>query len=236
MAEVPVDAASGMDHADVHLMAAHVCLATGLLTEGRRHADALAALPFLREEPQIGLARQLELGALAGSFDEVAAQARAFRTSWERAGRPVVNNFAPASYAVAMVLRRPRRRARRAPSGRRSRGAWPASPAAATTRRSSGRPCWTGCTCCTATRPSAPTSLLSFAPDEVPGGCRWHQRLWLPWYAGLWAEAGALTGAADLDDRLVRAAAAARGNEVAGLLVDRAALVASGDADALGPP
>ncbi|WP_345523231.1 LuxR C-terminal-related transcriptional regulator [Nocardioides conyzicola] len=232
MATVPVDAATGMDHADVHLMAAHVCLASGLLTEGRRHADALAALPFLREEPQIGLVRQLELTALAGELDEVVAQARAFRTSWERAGRPVVNNFAPATYAVAMVL--------------------------GVLGDDQGRAEWTTITRQVAREPGRcddPTliwpavldalyllhrdetqraaDLLSFGPDEVPGGCRWHQQLWLPWYAGLWAEVGALTSAADIDDRLARAAAAARGNEVAGLLVERAALMAGGDTVAL---
>jgi predicted ATPase/DNA-binding CsgD family transcriptional regulator len=232
MAAVPVDAASGMDHADVHLMAAHVCLAAGLLAEGRRHADALAALPFLREEPQIGLARQLELTALAGEFDEVVAQARAFRTSWERAGQPVVNNFAPATYAVAMVLgvlgddegraawTRITRHVAREP-GRSDDASliWPAV--------------LDGLYLLHRDEPERAARLLSFGPDEVPGTCRWHQQLWLPWYAGLWAETAALTSAPDLEDRLMRAASAARGNEVAGLLVDRAALVASGDTAAL---
>jgi len=228
MAAVPVDAASGMDHADVHLMAAHVCLAAGLLTEGRRHADALAALPFLREEPQIGLARQLELTALAGEFDEVVAQARAFRTSWERAGRPVVNNFAPATYAVAMVLG--------VLGDDEGRAEW-----TAITRHVAREPgrcddptfIWPavldGLYLLHRDEPDRAARLLSFGPDQVPGRALWHQRLWLPWYAGLWAETAALTNATDLEDRLARAASAARGNEVAGLLVDRAALLANGD-------
>lgn len=232
MAKVPVDVVSGMDHADVHLMAAHACLAAGLLTEGRRHADALAALPFLREEPQIGLARQLELGALAGSFDDVVSQAGAFRTSWEGAGRPVVNNFAPASYAVAMVLG--------VLGDDQGRAEW-----TAITRRVAREPgrcddptfIWPavldGLYLLHRDETGRAADLLNFGPDEVPGGPRWHQRLWLPWYAGLWAEVGALTAVADLDDRLARAATAARGNDVAGLLVERAALLASGDTPAL---
>jgi DNA-binding CsgD family transcriptional regulator len=228
MAAVPVDAASGMDHADVNLMAAHVCLASGLLTEGRRHADALAALPFLREEPQIGLARQLELNSLAGEFDEVVAQARAFRTSWERAGRPVVNNFAPATYAVAMVLG--------VLGDDEGRAEWTAITrhvARESDRCDDPTFIWPavldGLYLLHRDEPERAARLLSFGPDEVPGGCRWHQHLWLSWYAGLWAETAALTNATDLEDRLVRATAAASGNEVAGLLVQRAALLASGD-------
>lgn len=220
MATVPVDAASGMDHADVNLMAAHVCLAAGLLAEGRRHADALAALPFLREEPQIGLARQLELGALAGQFDDVVANAHAFRTGWERSGRPRVNNFAPASYAVAMVLGLVGDDAGRAE--------W-----VAITRQLSRDPgqcddpsyIWPAVLDALhllhRDEPDRALTRMPFAPDELAAGCRWHQRLWLPWYAALWAEASVLTDARDLEDRLGRAAEAARGNEVALLMVDR---------------
>ncbi|MBZ5739470.1 LuxR C-terminal-related transcriptional regulator [Nocardioides mangrovi] len=230
MATVPVDALSGMDHADAHLMGAHLCLASGFLEEGREHADALAALPFLREEPQIGLARQLELEALAGSFDGVLDDAAAFRASWERAGRPVVNNFAPATYAVAMVL--------------------------GLLGDDDGRAEWTAVTRAIARDPGvcedlrlvwpaaldglhhlhrgeveAALAALPFAPDDVPGGCRWHQRLWLSWYAAAWAEVGVLAGLPDLEDRLDLAERAARDNPVTALLVERARLLAAEDSD-----
>ncbi|KQW47352.1 hypothetical protein ASC77_12850 [Nocardioides sp. Root1257] len=228
MARVPVDVATGMDHADVNLMAAHLCLASGLLAEGRRHADALAALPFLREEPQIGIARQLELGSLAGTFDDVLADAEAFRASWERADRPVVNNFAPATYAVAMVLG--------ILGDDDGRADW-----TAVTRRIARDPgaCDDPTLIWPATldglhhlhrgEPERALEVLSFAPDDVPGGCGWHQRLWLAWHSAAWAEAGMLAGVPDVEDRLARAATSTRDNVVASLMVERARLLASGD-------
>ncbi|MDF1602408.1 LuxR C-terminal-related transcriptional regulator [Nocardioides sp. YIM 152315] len=227
MATVPVDAVSGMDHADASLMGAHVCLSSGLLREGLEHADALAALPFLREEPQIGLARKLELEALAGRFDDVVRDGVAFRSSWERAGRPVVNNFAPSAYAVAMVhgvlgddagrdewvaLTRQLSRDRR---GYDLPGlVWPAALDAVYLLDRG----W----------PDRARSRLAFRPDDVPRGQRWHQQLWLPWYAALWAEAGVLTDATDLDERLALAAGATRGNGIAELMLGRAADLARG--------
>jgi len=227
MAAMPVGPASGMDHADVNLMAAHVCLAAGRLTEGRRHAESLSALPFLREEPQIGLARQLELGAMAGWFDEVLTDAAAFQLSWQRSGEVHVNNFAPASYAVAMVLgvlgdddgraewtRITRKLAR--------------DPAACEDPRFVWGPTCDGLYLLHRGEADRALDVLSFAPDDPPAASRWHQQLWLPWYAGLWAEASVLADAPDLAARLARAAAAARGNEVAGLVVERAGRLAAG--------
>ena len=100
---LPVDARTGMSHVAVHLLAAHVGLGLGRLGAARGHADALAGLPFLREELHVGLARRLEVDAMAGDFDEVLRLAESFRTGWIRAGRPQVNNFGSAAYAVAMV-------------------------------------------------------------------------------------------------------------------------------------
>jgi predicted ATPase/DNA-binding CsgD family transcriptional regulator len=231
MADVPIDAYSGMDHADVNLMAAHICLGAGLLDEGNRHADALASLPFLREEPQVGLARRLELGALAGRFDEVLVNAQRFRTGWERAGRPRVNNFAPATYAVAMVLG--------VLGDDDGRADW-----IALTReviRDPGKLVDTDFVWPAALdalhllhRGDAERALatLHVAPTEMVD-CAWHQRLWLPWYAALWAEASALAGAPDLDGRLAGAAEAARGNEVAQLMIARAGGRTAGVADRL---
>lgn len=228
MASVPVDATSGMDHTDVHLMAAHVCLGAGLLEEGRRHADALASLPFLREEPQVGLARRLELGALAGRFEEVLEDAHRFRVGWDHAGSPRVNNFAPASYAAAMVL------GVLGDDG--GRAEW-----VEITRRLTRTPEW--CDDPVHIWPAVLDALhllhrgeperalerLAFPPDAVPGGYRWNQWLWVPWHAALWAEAGSLVGAPGPEDRIARAATCARGNEVALLVVERAGRLARGD-------
>ncbi|MFC6345544.1 hypothetical protein ACFP8W_26395, partial [Nocardioides hankookensis] len=187
----------------------------------------LAALPFLREEPQIGLARQLELGAFAGTFDEVLTGAKAFQVSWERAGRPVVNNFAPATYAVAMVLgvlgddhgradwiALTRSIARDPRACDDARLVWPAT--------------FDGMHFLHRAEVDRALVVMPYAPDDVPGGCRWHQRIWLPWYAALWAEAGALADVDDVADRLVCAAPIARDNAVASLMVERARLLAGG--------
>ncbi|MFC7494104.1 MULTISPECIES: LuxR C-terminal-related transcriptional regulator [unclassified Nocardioides] len=230
LASVPVDAVSGMDHADASLMGAHVCLASGLLREGLAHADNLAALPFLREEPQIGLARKLELKALAGRFEDVLVDAVAFRTTWERAGRPVVNNFAPSAYAIAMVLG--------VLGDDAGREEW-----VALTRELSRDPracddpdlVWPAVLDAVHLlhrgRPDHALARLTFPPDVLPPGQCWHQHLWLAWYAALWAEAGVLTDAPDLEDRLARATRAARGNGIAELMIGRAAALARGVTD-----
>ncbi len=227
LAAIPVDVTSAMDHADARLMAAHVDLAAGRLRTARRHADALAALPFLREEPHVGLARRLEVDALAGTFDDVIEVSERFHTGWVRAGRPRVNNLGPAVYAVAMV------HGMRRDATARRRWVELAGEVLRTPETIEGA---------TAVWPVALDALLDldlgapdraiarFAhdPDAVPPESPWHQQLWLPWYAGAWAEASALTGAPALDDRLARAAAVARGNEVVQLIIERARLAAGG--------
>ncbi|MEZ5408234.1 MAG: LuxR C-terminal-related transcriptional regulator [Acidimicrobiales bacterium] len=227
LAAIPVDVTSAMDHADARLMAAHVDLAAGRLPAARRHADALAALPFLREEPHVGLARRLEVDALAGAFDDVIEVSERFHAGWVRAGRPRVNNLGPAVYAVAMV------HGMRRDATARRRWVELAGQVLRTPETIQGA---------TAVWPVALDALLDldlgapdralarFAhePDAVPSESRWHQQLWLPWYAGAWAEASTLTGAPALDDRLARAEAVARGNEVVGLVIERARLVAGG--------
>jgi DNA-binding NarL/FixJ family response regulator len=80
--------------------------------------------------------------------------------------------------------------------------------------------------------PDAALRRLTPDPDRMPVHHRWHQQLWLPWYAAVWAEASGCVGA-DLDDRLPRAAAVAGANQVAQLIIERARLVAAGQHDLL---
>ncbi len=226
LATIPIDAASAMDHADAHLMAAHLDLAAGRLVTARRHADTLAALPFLREEPHVGLARRLEVDALAGAFDDVVELSEVFHAGWVRAGRPRMNTLGSAAYAVAMAhgMRRDAAGRRRwvelAGQVLRSPEAiddpvivWPfALDALLDLDRG---------------RPDRALARLRHDPDAVPVESRWHQQLWIAWYAAVWAEASALTGAPAIDHRLNRAAAVADGNEIATLVIERARLVAT---------
>lgn len=230
MASIPVDALSAMDHTDARLMAAHVDLCLGRFATARRHADDLAALPFLREERHVGLARRIEVDALAGEFDDVLVSAASFREGWQRAGRPRVNNFGSAALAVAMV------------HGMRGDGA--------------ARTEWVGIARdilrdgTTIDDPAfvwpavldglfllhvgdvgAAQARFATHPDEMPPRARWYQHLWLPWYAAAWLEAAALAGLGDVDERVVVARRTAGDNRVAQLVVDRAVLLATATTD-----
>ncbi len=224
---VPVDARSGMDHADAHYMAAYVDLAAGRLVSGRRHSEALEGLPFLRDEPHVGRARRLEIDALAGDVESVLEVSERFRTGWLRAGRPVVNNFGPPAYAVAMVHGMRGDDARRAEWVQTCRDVsrvpdaledvsrvWPATlDGLLLLHRGDAR---------------GALRRLALAPDEVAPRSTWYPRVWLPWYTAAWAEASVLSGADGLDDRLRLAATWAAGNEVALLGIERSRSLAAG--------
>jgi hypothetical protein len=84
-------------------MAVEVDLAAGNLAGGAAHAEALARLPFYRDEDHLATCRRLLVGALAGDFDDVVRTGEQFRSGWERAGRPVAPNLARGAYAAAMA-------------------------------------------------------------------------------------------------------------------------------------
>ncbi len=94
LAEVAIDASTGFELGDLHLMGSEVALATGDLPTARRHADALAALPFHRGDAHLALARRIKVDAMAGHVDDVAELGERFRQDWVRAGRPVASNLA----------------------------------------------------------------------------------------------------------------------------------------------
>ena len=101
--DVPIEPRSGFEHFDTLQMACRVKLAVGKLVEARHYADAIAALPYFREQRHIGLGRRIEVDALAGDFEVVVANAELFERDWRRAGRPVAGNLAIGAYAAAMV-------------------------------------------------------------------------------------------------------------------------------------
>ena len=65
-------------------MAAEVDLAAGDLAGAAAHAEALARLPFYRDEDHLALSRRLLVDALAGHFDDVVRNGERFRAGWER--------------------------------------------------------------------------------------------------------------------------------------------------------
>ncbi len=232
LASLPIDADSAMEHADAHLMAAHVDIALGRLPSARTHADALAGLPFVREEPHVGLSRQIEVAALAGHFDDVIRMGRSFRDGWLRAGRQRINNYGTAAYAVAMVsgmrgadadraewIEIARSMVRRADTFSDTAAVYPAV--------------LDGLLLLHRGDPDGALGRLDSSPDEIPRRSYWHQLLWLPWYAAAWLEASALTLADDLESRVNTALLVAGANEITTRIIDRSIALARGDLGAL---
>jgi len=218
---VPVDACSGFDHYDALQMACRVKLAVGRLAEARQYADAVAALPYFREQRHIGLGRRILVDAIAGDFDRVAAAADLFERDWRRAGRPVAGNLAVGSYAAAMV------------HGMRS------DP--------DGRARWTDITLALLPEPEqfgssenlwritldaflalhlgeldTASGLLSIAPEQRAIVINPNDMVWLPWYVAAWAEASVLLADPEADNRLVHAAGSTYGNDIVAAIVARA--------------
>ena len=228
LADVAIDASTGFELGDMHLMASEVALATGDLPMARRHADALAALPFHRGDAHLALARRIKVDAMAGCLDDVAELGERFRQDWVRAGRPVASNLASAAGAVAMVhglrgddIERHRWRsiteALRAGQGRRRTSdlAWSHT--------------FDALLVLDAGEPATALAIMNVDIDDDAQWRLWHQSMWRPWYAALWAEAAVLGRADDRADRVARARGATRDNPIALAIVERAAAIDDGD-------
>jgi predicted ATPase/DNA-binding CsgD family transcriptional regulator len=223
---------SGFEFADGHLMAAEAALGAGDLAAAAAHAEALACLPFYRDEDHLAISRRLLVDALAGHFDDVVRTGERFRTGWERAGRPVARNLARTSYAVAMV------HGMRGDDGRRA--AWVRLTIDLGTDPEQLAGCLLGW-------PPVFDGLLALHRNDPAGAMRrlaadiddpemflatasWEYR---PWYAALWAEAAALAHHPDAAARIKRSRHAARDNPIASAMVERAAAITTGDRETL---
>lgn len=229
---VPISALSGFEFGDGQLSASDTDLAAGDLAGAAAHAEALARLPFYRDEDHLAVCRLLMVGALAGRFDEVVQTGELFRIGWERAGRPIAPTLCRAAYAVAMVHGMLGDEERRA--------------------------AWVRVTIEIGTDPVALSGwgngwaatfdalLALHRGDLVEAGRRlavdiddpaifgqWPSGQWRTWYAALWAEAAVLDHDPDAAERIRRSRPAARDNPIATGIVERAAAIATGDRDAL---
>ncbi len=227
LAPLPVDALTGFEFYDATHMACHLNLAVGDLPAARRYADAVAALPFYREERHIGLGRRAEVDTMAGDFAGALARGRSMERDWARAGRPVASNLAVGAYCVAT--------AHAVLGDADQHRHWVAitDGLLGTSNTGAGRdggwrPTLDALADLHAGRPEAATQRLS--ADLV--GDHWDNAnsiLWLPWYAALWVESAVLAGRPDALDRVEPAAHAARANPVALAIIERAAAIAAGD-------
>src|SRR4029079_2577427 len=150
------------------------------------------------------------------------------RHDWVRAGRPIASNLASAAGAVAMVhglrgddIERRRWRsiteALRAGQGRRRTSdlAWSHT--------------FDGLLLLDAGEPITALDIMNVDIDDGTQRRLWHQGMWRPWYAALWAEAAVLGCADDRRDRVARARGATRDNPIASAIVERAAAIEVGD-------
>jgi predicted ATPase/DNA-binding CsgD family transcriptional regulator len=219
-------AANGFELSDHYLYASEVLLAAGDLPGAATYADRLASLPFNRTDEYLGLARRLKVGALAGTFDAVVRDGERFRSSWERAGRPVVPNLASCAYAVAAVhgIR----------SDDAARDTWEQVTADLigehpTMSAAAWRPTFDAMVDLHRGDFGAAVRHLRVEVDDPDTW--WHAGLMLfrPWYAAVWAEAAVLARRDDWPERVRQAQRAARNNPIATAIVRRAAAFAVAD-------
>jgi hypothetical protein len=76
--------------------------------------------------------------------------------------------------------------------------------------------------------PERATDELQTPPELFQ---EWHNGLWRPWYAALWAEAAVLTGRSDAESRIRQARWSTRDNPIAASIVDRAAAMSRASLD-----
>jgi hypothetical protein len=72
-------------------------------------------------------------------------------------------------------------------------------------------------------RPERAVQILRTPPENFT---EWHNGMWRPWYAALWAEAAVLSGHPEAVARVCRARPMVDGNPIAVAIVDRAAALA----------
>jgi hypothetical protein len=219
--------ACGLELFDAYQMAAETAIAAGDLTAAREFAEHVRDLPFYREEGHLATARLLVVTALAGDWHDTAAFGERFREGWERAGRPRAGNLNRGPYAAAAVC------------GLRGDDAGRAEWLMVVDELvTPGRPLsdihhgefFDALVLLHAGRAEEAVTLLASPPEHFRA---WHNGLWRPWYAALWAEAAVLAGDPAAVGRAGRARWCAAGNPIAMAIVDRSAALASGDRDGM---
>jgi len=227
-----VGPAAGFELGDGHLMAAEADLAAGDLAGAAAGAEALAGLPFFRDEDHLASSRRLLVDALAGRHDDVVRTGERFRAAWERAGRQVAPNLARAPYAVAMV------HGMRGDDERRAAWVRMTIDLGIDPERLAGcglgwAPVFDALLALHRDDPEAAVWRLALDIDDPELRRSWSTGPWRPWYAALWAEAAVLAGRTEAASRVERSRQPTRDNPIATAIVDRARAVTAGDGAAL---
>jgi len=226
------DARTGFEIYDASHMACSLLLGSGELAEARRWADVVAALPFFREQRHVGLARRLEVDAVAGEPEAVVANGELFERDWIRAGRPRASNLSIAAFSVSVAHRM------LGDDGEGSRWRGIADLLGASSGQ--GRrtdvgwlPVLDGLALLHVGRARDAVTRLAVAPDDRVSWSNQYLAMCLPWYAALWAEAAVLAGEPDASERVARAMAVASGNPIAVGILERCRALLAGDGGAL---
>ena len=223
---------SGFEFGDGHLAAAEADLAAGDLAGAAAHAEALARLPFYRDEDHLATCRRLLVDALAGRFDDVVRTGERFRTGWERAGRPVAPNLARGAYAVAMV------HGMRGDDDRRAAWVRLTIDLGADPERLAGcllgwPPVFDGLLALHRNDPAGAMRRLALEIDDPELFRTMGSWAYRAWYAALWAEAAVLDRHPNAAARVEQSRHAARDNPIATAMVERAAVITTGDRETL---
>lgn len=218
-------AATALEFFDAIGMADHCAVAAGDLRAARKHAERLRDLPFHREEGHLATRQLLVVTALTGNWDETITLAEQFRDGWEGAGRPRASNLRTGAYAVATVhgLR----------GDNDARAAWldivealgtPDRPRA---ELHVGK-VFDALLLLHRGLPQQAVQVLHTPPGKLTG---WHDSVWRPWYAALWAEAAVMSGQEDAVARVDHVRLTTAENPIATAIVDRTAAWGRRDAD-----
>jgi predicted ATPase/DNA-binding CsgD family transcriptional regulator len=228
MDPLPLDATTAYAFNDYLLMGCEVSLSAGDLRGAAAYADRLVGLPCYRDYVHPALARRLEVDVLAGDFTGATRHGELFRTSWEQAGEHQAATLAVGPYALALahgLLRHDTEREEWLTIARRLAPHRFVRPDGIETAWAPTLDAWL-----LLDRGHPDAALEILIPDlDHPLWAGWSAALWRPWYAAAWAEAAALAGTPDVEQRLQAAADATRANPVASALVRRAAALAAGD-------
>jgi predicted ATPase/DNA-binding CsgD family transcriptional regulator len=228
LAPLQVTAASALEFLDAISMAAHCAIAAGDLRAARGHAELLRDLPFHREEGHLATVQLLVITALAGDWDETITLAERFREGWERAGRPRAGNLRSGAYAAATV--------HGLCGDDDARAVWLDIVDAL------GSPCrspaelhfgefFDALLLLHRGLPQQAVRVLHMPPEQLT---HWHDSVWRPWYAALWAEAAVMAEQEDAVARVDHVRLMTADNPIATAIVDRAAVQARGDGDSDG--
>ena len=223
------DVEMAWEYSDTLHMAPMVSLAAGDLAAARRYAQQRSELSFFREADHLAVEWLLTTAAIAGHFEEADALAQRFRRGWTEAGSPPLGGiaFAPAAAAMAYGIQ----------GDDDARREWlqiaddmhrVVNPARG--RHTIYRPAFDGMV---ALHHGEIDMALRHVAGDPESFKPWHDSAWRPWYAAVWAEAGALAALSDRRDRLDRARFVVRANPIAAAIVERAVAYDAGDHETL---